>query len=235
MALQQIANHLWIHDGDTVNFLGLPYSTRMTVIKLDEERLWIHSPTALTSALQAEIECLGNVCYLIAPNKLHHLFLSEWLLAYPKAESYAAPGLIKRRPDIAFDKELNAKTEPVWQDAVEQTLVSGSPVMEEVVFFHKDSKTLILTDLIENFDPQVFTPWQRLVAKLTGILAPNGKTPVDWRLSFMFGKKRARTALKIMLSWQPENIIIAHGQCIFGNGTEFLRRSFEWLERGNSE
>ena len=229
MDLQQVANRLWVYNGDIINFLGLPYSTRMTVVKLDEERLWIHSPTALTSDLQAEIDSLGKVCYLVAPNKLHHLFLPQWQAAYPESESYAAPGLIDKRPDIVFHKELNGGAEPVWQEDIEQTLFAGSPVMEEVVFFHKDSKTLILADLIENFDPQVFSSWQRLVAKLTGILAPNGKTPVDWRLSFIFGKRRARAALKTMLAWRPENIIIAHGQCIFGNGTEFLRRSFAWL------
>ncbi|MGY6277272.1 DUF4336 domain-containing protein [Methylomonas sp. MgM2] len=230
MALQQIADRLWIHDGGAVRFLGLPYTTRMTVIKLQDESLWVHSPTALTSDLQAEIDNLGKVRYLIAPNKLHHLFLSQWQQTYPAAETYAAPGLLKKRPDIAFNKELTAKSEPVWLTSIEQVLFSGSLFMEEVVFFHKESKTLILADLIENFDPQVFSPWQHFVAKLTGILAPNGKTPVDWRLSFMFGKKRAREALAIMLAWEPENIVIAHGMCIFGNGTEFLDRSFSWLK-----
>lgn len=230
MALQQVGKQIWIHDGETVSFFGLPYSTRMTLVKLDEERLWVHSPTALTPALLDEVGRLGRVCFLIAPNKLHHLFLPQWQQAYPAAKSYAAPGLIAKRPDIAFDKELSALVEPAWQTEIEQTVFSGSPAMEEVVFFHKDSKTLILTDLIENFDPRVFSTGQCFAAKLTGILAPNGKTPVDWRLSFMFGKKRARAALHTMLAWQPDNIIIAHGKCIFGNGTDFLRRSFAWLE-----
>lgn len=229
MALRQIAETLWIYDGETVNFYGLPYSTRMTLIQLDKDLLWIHSPIRLDSAVQQEIEDLGEVRYLIAPNKLHHLFLPEWQTAYSQAECYAAPGLIAKRKDIAFDKELTGAAEPGWQGQIEQTLFSGSPWMEEVVFFHQDSKTLILTDLIENFDPKVFTPWQRFVAKLTGILAPDGKTPVDWRLSFMFGKHHGRQALATMLAWQPDNIIIAHGECIFGGGAEFLRRSFAWL------
>lgn len=230
MALQQIAQNIWLHEGETVRFLGLPYSTRVTVIELDGQRLWIHSPTALNPSLRKEIDGLGKVCYLIAPNKLHHLFLSSWQEAYPEAETYAAPGLTAKRPDLHFDKELNSSAEPQWKDEIEQTLFSGSLSMEEVVFFHIDSKTLILTDLIENFEPSAFNGWQRLVAGLTGIVAPNGKTPVDWRMSFLFGKKQARAALATMLEWQPDNIVIAHGECVFGHGTEFLRRSFSWLE-----
>jgi hypothetical protein len=101
--------------------------------------------------------------------------------------------------------------------------------MEEAVFFHKDTRTLILTDLIENFDPGVFNWWQRPLARFTGILRPDGRTPIDWRSSFFFGKGKARRCYEILEGWQPENIIISHGDCIYGHGTKFLRRSFSWL------
>lgn len=119
--------------------------------------------------------------------------------------------------------------EDVWGEEIDQTIFKGSPVMQEVVFFHHSSKTLILTDLIENFKPVSFNWWQRSLAKYTGILSPNGKTPLDWRLSFVFGKKEAKKALSIMIGWEPENIVISHGECIFGNGLEFLQRSFSWI------
>ncbi len=74
--------------------------------------------------------------------------------------------------------------------------------MEECVFYHRLSKTLIVTDLVENFSGQDFNYWQRFVAKGgAGILAPNGKMPLDWRLSFMFSKQEARKHLNKLLSW----------------------------------
>ncbi len=46
----------------------------------------------------------------------------------------------------------------------------------------------------------------------------------------MFGdKNKARQSLNTMLSWMPQNIVLSHGECIFGNGTEFLAQSFSWL------
>ncbi len=229
MSLHPLSDKLWIHDGPSVPFLGLPYSTRMTVIRLSSGELWIHSPAQLTQALKDAIDRRGDVRYLVAPNKLHHLFMADWIKAYPQAQSFAAPGLQEKRADILFNKTLTDEAEAAWRHDIQQTLFRGSKLMEEVVFYHAASKTLILTDLIENFNPEVFSTWQRWLAKLTGILAPNGKTPLDWRLSFIFGKPQARKALQQMYDWQVENIVLAHGECVLGGGDEFLRKSFAWI------
>lgn len=230
MQLQQVAEALWIYEGSTVSFYGFPFPTRMSLIRLPGDRLWIHSPEKLNDDLKEELSALGQVTYLISPNKLHHLFLDMWLEAYPGARSYAAPGLIKKRPDLRFDVELCEQAEDAWANEIEQILFRGSPVLVEAVFFHKASRTLILTDLIENFDPGTLNRGQRAVARWAGILAPEGKTPIDWRFTFRLGDRTlARAGLEKMLSWQPENIILSHGRCIFGNGTAFLAKSFSWL------
>ncbi len=230
MQLQPVADDLWIYQGTTVPFYGFPFPTRMSVVRLAGDLLWIHSPEKLNDELRQELSALGRVAYLISPNKLHHLFLAEWLEAYPTAASYAAPGLIEKRPDLRFDGELRAAAESAWAERIEQTLFRGSRVMEEAVFLHKASRTLILTDLIENFEPASLKGWQRLLARVAGILAPNGRTPIDWRLTFRFGERdQARAALQTMLDWRPENIILSHGRCIFGDGTAFLAESFSWL------
>ncbi len=232
MPLNQIGDEIWIHEGNTVNFYGIPFPTRMTVVRLKDGSLWIHSPNKLNDALKREISDLGIVKYLIAPNKLHHLFLHEWIKAFPNALKYASPGLSRKRKDIQFDWELTDKAEKEWRAELEQVIFRGSPAMEEVVFYHKSSKTLILTDLIENFNPSTLNWWQRAIANFAGIVHPNGKMPIDWRASFMFGdKNKARQSLNAMLSWMPQNIVLAHGECIFGNGTEFLAQSFSWLNK----
>ncbi|WP_263477948.1 DUF4336 domain-containing protein [Francisella sp. XLW-1] len=127
-----------------------------------------------------EVSKLGNIKYLISPNKIHHLFLQDWLELYPNAEVYASPDLREKRKDINFKADLKDSPEPEWQDEIDQLIFKGSRVMQEVVFFHKPSKTLILTDLIENFDENYFTGFKGMIAKLSGIVAPNGKTPIDW-------------------------------------------------------
>ena len=213
MRITPLGKNIWIYEGSTVNFYGFDFPTRMTVIKLNDNSLWIHSPEKLNNELKNELEKLGEIKHIISPNKLHHLFLPEWIEAYPKAIQYAAPGLAKKRKDIKFDIELSDNSKNDWEIEIDQIVFQGSPAMEEVVFYHKSSKTLILTDLIENFDPNTLNWWQRGIAKLTGILAPNGKTPIDWRISFAFGSKhKARLALNIIMNWDTENIVLSHGK-----------------------
>ena len=230
--LKQFGEDIWTYDGSEVKFYGFPFTTRMTVIKLQHDDLWIHSPERMNNDLRKELSLLGKVKYLISPNKLHHLFLKEWIDAYPNAVTYSSPGLQEKRKDIEFSFELTDISPDEWKNDINQTIFRGSPAMEEVVFFHKKSKTLLLTDLIENVDPIHLNWWQKRLARYAGIVSPNGKTPIDWRISFIFGdKQKARNSLSIIKGWNVENIILSHGECIYGNGREFFSKSFAWLQQ----
>jgi len=232
MQLHQVANEIWIYDGGQVNFYGFLFPTRTTVVRLKNKDLWVHSPGKINETLRKNLFKLGTVKYLVSPNKLHHLFLSQWIEAYPEAIKYSAPGLKKKRADIEFNVELTAVSEKEWKTEIDQTIFLGSPAMAEVVFYHRLSKTLVLADLIQNFHSNTLNWWQIILARFAGILHPDGKMPIDWRLSFWFGnKKQAIRSLKTILLWSPENIILSHGECIFGGGTGFLRTSFAWLHK----
>ena len=107
--------------------------------------------------------------------------------------------------------------------------------MQEAVFFHKASKTLILTDMIENIETSQMKPHQRLLYKLGDNAYPKGKTPRDLHLTFIGNKKVARTSFEILKNWKPEKIILAHGQCFLENGQKELNRAFKWVgEAGDS-
>ena len=101
--------------------------------------------------------------------------------------------------------------------------------MQEAVFFHKASKTLILTDMIENIETHQMKPHQRLLYKLGDNAYPNGKTPRDLRLTFLGHKNEAKASFEILKNWKPEKIILAHGQCFLENGQEELDRAFKWV------
>ncbi len=101
--------------------------------------------------------------------------------------------------------------------------------MEEAVFFHRKTQTLILADLIENFEPEKVGGAFGWLVRLAGATHPDGKTPVDLRLTFLGRKDEARSSLERMLAWGPEKVIMAHGRCYERDGTEELRRAFRWL------
>ncbi|MDV5168649.1 DUF4336 domain-containing protein [Photobacterium rosenbergii] len=227
--MRKISDDIWILDGEAVPFLSLPFTTRMTVVRLPEDQLWVHSPIKLTSEIKSQLADLGEVKYLIAPNHLHHLFIADWQSCYPDAMTIGTREVIKKRADIIFSSSLNDDQKWPWADEIDQVMFTGSPLMEECVFFHIKSGTLIVTDLIENFPSSNFNHWQRLIAKGVGILAPNGKMPLDWRLSFTFGKSQAREHLNQIITWHPKVIVMSHGEIVESGAKQFIETSFRWL------
>ncbi len=232
--LKPVASDLWIVDGPEVSMryfgLRLPFTTRMTVVRLPDGRLWVHSPTEPTETLRREIAALGPVGFLVAPNRLHTSWLAAWRRDWPDASTAgvaAEPAWDGSRLDVAVD--LGAPPPFPWGEAIAQLLVPGG-MFSEAVFFHLASRTLILTDLIENFElDRVTCRWLRLLLRITGPLDPRGTAPPDMRLSFRRHRPALRAALAQMRRWQPERIIIAHGRWYPANGMGELERAFRWV------
>ena len=72
-SLKKIADNLWIVDGEEVlmNFklFKVPFSTRMTVIRLQNGGLWVHSPIKPSDNLLFEIKQLGEVKHHSPPTR----------------------------------------------------------------------------------------------------------------------------------------------------------------------
>lgn len=227
--LEPVGESLWLAEGPTVSFFGIPYPTRMAVARLAEGSLWVWSPVALDAALRREVEALGAVRFLVAPNKLHHLFLGEWKEAFPEARLYAAPGLAARRRDLRFDAELGEEAPEEWGGEIELVPVPGSVAMTEVLFRHRASRSVLVADLVQKLDPP--PGWRGWLLRLDGLTGPAGSTPREWRASFL-RREPARRALRRALGWHPERLVIAHGRCVLEEGERALRESLAWLRPG---
>ena len=236
--LKPAAPALWIIDGPIVRMaagLGMsaPFPTRMTVARLPDGGLWCHSPVAPDEGLFAALDALGPVVHLVSPNKLHYAHIAAWKRRYPAAVAWASPGVRERAAsqhiDVRFDADLGDMPPAAWAGAIDQLRFKGSRAIEEVVFLHRASNTLILADLIENFEAARLGVPMRWIARLGGVLAPEGKTPLDMRLTFLAHKREARACLERMLAWQPQRILLAHGRCFMEHGEAELRRAFAWL------
>jgi Domain of unknown function (DUF4336) len=218
---------LWLADGPTVTAAaGFHYPTRMAVIRLASGGLILWSPVAPTDALRAEVERLGEVRHLVAPNKLHNLFLAPWKTAFPKALMHAAPGLRDRRPDLAFDADLSGTPHPDWADEVDQILLQNR-IADELVFFHRPSGTVLFTDLLQGLPKGWFTGWRALVARLDGMTGPEPAVPRKFRLSFT-DRAALRQGLRTILSWPARQVVMAHGTPVTTDAPAFLARAFAW-------
>ncbi len=236
--LKPIAENIWIVDGPEIRmtypwlkFLWMPFPTRMTVVRLSDGALWLHSPTPVCDELAGAIELLGTIRFLIAPNRLHYWWIGDWRARYPQAIAYAAPGV---RESAAgrfdhFDEEL-ADTPPAeWRGEIEHILVRGD-FMTEAEFLHIASRTLILTDLVENFEPRRFASrFLRWLVRMAGCADPDGTMPVDLRATFHRHRAAMRQAVERMLAWAPDRVVLAHGRWYPDNAVLELKRAFRWV------
>jgi hypothetical protein len=232
--LKRVADDLWIVDGPIIRFgmawLEMPFPTRMTVVRL-AGGLFIHSPTPLTPGLRAEIEAAGRPRWIVGPNRLHYSWIAQWQEGFPGAQVYLAPRIREQAGDrIALDgAPLDRDRGYPWDGDLATLPVAGS-YMTEVEFFHHASRTLILTDLIENFEPQrVGSFAMRWLIRLGGVRYPDGGMPRDMRLTFAKRRPQLKAAIETMIGWNPERVILAHGRWHERDGANALRRAFRWL------
>ena len=230
--LDEVANNIWLVEGDLVSFYGFAYPTRSVVVRLPQDKLWIWSPIGLTEPLKESIDRLGTVRHLVSPNKIHHLFLTEWQTAYPEANLWGPQSTVTKRQDLDFRAPLADTPPPDWNGAFDQVWFNGSPFMDEIVFFHRASRTVILADLSENFSEDFLQAhwrnWQGRIARIWGIVEGRGYAPLEWRLSF-FDRQSTRAARDRVLGWNAERVIMAHGEGQRSDGHRFLEKSFSWM------
>lgn len=233
--LKSVVENLWIVDGPVIRFgmpwPKMPFPTRMTVVRVPGGDLFIHSPTPLVTELRAEIEQAGRPRWIIGPNRIHYWWIPDWKAAFPDATVYLAPRIKEQAAGrIKFDGAALDRSSGYPWDADLATLPVTGSYMTEVEFFHHASRTLILTDLIENFEPRKLGSFAlRWLTWLGGAQDPDGQMPRDMRLTFARQKPQLRMAVEKMIAWNPERIVLAHGRWYEKDGARELRRAFRWV------
>lgn len=226
--LEAFAPNLYVAEGPTVPFFGFPYPTRMALARLADGNLWVWSPIALSGELASAVAALGTVRYIVSPNKIHHLFLSEWAKRWPEARLYAPPGLARKRSDLHFAAELGDQPDPAWAAEIDQVIFRGSVAMQEVAFFHRPSRTAIIGDLIQRHRESSLSGWKGMVMRLDGLVGQHGSTPREWRASFL-RRAATRPARDQVLGWKAERLLIAHGECAQTGATPIIARALRWI------
>jgi hypothetical protein len=220
----QLDSDLWVTE-TPLRFLGVEVGARMTVVRLPSSKLLLHSPVAASEELVREVQALGSVAYLVAPNLLHHLFVGEWKQACPDASIHVAPGLDAKRADLAADSVLSNEPEAGWEGTLDQIVMDGFPFANEVVFFHRPSATLFLTDLAFNLGAAE-PPLTRAFIRLAGTYGRVSPTLLERIL--VRDRKAFRASLERIFEWPFERVIVSHGEVSESGGREELASGYAW-------
>ncbi|MEM9219850.1 MAG: DUF4336 domain-containing protein [Cyanobacteria bacterium P01_F01_bin.150] len=156
--LREIDRDIWVAE-QPLRYFGLNVGTRMTVIRLENHELLVISPVQASDEILSQLGELGIVKHMIAPNLYHHLFAANFKTFYPNATFWAVQGLDIKKPDLLIDQIINDSENELWNgikyvflDGFRTLGLNGFDSLNECVFFHTASRTLILTDAAFHFD-----------------------------------------------------------------------------------
>ncbi len=227
--LRAIDRDLWVTE-QPLRYFGLSIGTRMSVIRLSN-KLVVISPIQVSDELVGELNELGTVTHIIAPNLYHYQFVAEFKAAYPAATFWATAGLRAKRPELIIDQVIANDSNGAW-DGLERLFLdgfktlspSGPDPLDEWVFFHGASRTLILTDTAFCFDESF--PWvTQLVTKLGGGYKSLSPSLLE-RLATT-EKDRVKASAEQVLRWDFDRVIMAHGSIVEQNGRQQFKRGYE--------
>lgn len=208
--LKRVTHDLWTVEHDLFS-MGLHFPGRMTVVRLSDGGLWLHSPVPIDDETAAELAELGPVRHIVAPNLFHHLHLGPVIERYPEAEVWGVPGLAKKRADLTFTGTLEDAAPAGWGPDLEMVPFTAMPKVNEMAFLHGPSRTLLVTDLFMNVHA-----CRGLMSKLVYWLEGGYRRLGVPRLFKLLVKDKAAAAASAarLVAFQPERVIMAHGEIV---------------------
>lgn len=211
-SLERVADHLW-EVNEPLKVPGLRLEHRMTVIKLSSGELVVHSPVRFSKALRDSLLELGSPAWFIAPSRFHDMYWGEWFQAFPKARFAAVPGMAKDHPDLPFTDTITGESD-FWGNELVALPISGMPRLNEHLFLHGPSRSLILADLVFNVDADAQNLAGKLILRLNSIYRRPGTSRIF--RAFVKDKTALRESLERLFALEFDRTIVGHGKNIGG-------------------
>jgi hypothetical protein len=208
-----------------VSIVGMRLASTMTVLRLADGGLLVHSPVALSAERRAAVEALGPVRHLYAPNLFHHRWLADWAAAFPAARVHAPRGLAKKQPELRIDR-VHGQPEPAFDGVIDEVSIDGFRLREGVLV-HRPSRTLLVADLLHNVGRPT-QRWAVFYTKLMGFYDRPALSAVIRKTGFD-DEPQARRRLDAVLALPFERIVVGHGAPIASGGREALAAAYQWL------
>lgn len=215
----QLAENLW-----TLSFplqvLGTQHGRTVTVIRLSSGKLVVHSMAPFLPGHLAQIRECGEPGWLVEAMLLHDTYAAEGPQSFPGLPFLGPPGFSEI---VKFPVADLLPTPPEWGDELEVIALEGIPRLKEHLFFHRPSRTLIVADLIFNFDPAE-RGWDRWFHRhLAGFRRYPGMSRIfRWCIA---DREALRASLERVYAWDFDRIIPGHGRVIESGGKAALRQA----------
>lgn len=205
-----VPGSIWVTERP-IWFGGVRLRSRTTVVRLSGGALWVHSPCTPTDEVCAALDALGEVRWIVVPNRFHHLQAPATAARYPNALVVGPKSAESRNPRVSLAMGTD---DPAYIRSTPELVsiqLRGVPFLDETVFFHPGSGSLIAADLLMSACAQDHWTW-RIAARIFGRYERIG-TPPDVRMHAR-ASAAAAESLAQMGALPIERILVAHADPI---------------------
>ncbi len=223
--ITKIAEDIWAVEGQVSLMPGVKLPARATIVRLSDGGLMVHSPLSFCDETAAAIGELGEVSTLLGPNLFHHLYLGKAQEQFPDAKTVCGASMASKRASLRIDETFGERLPGALSDDFEHVMIGGAPKFDELVLFHRASRTLIVADYFFNIHDTkgLLSP---LILKMTGTHKKATQSTL-WRRVTKDREAMANSA-RAVLALDYQRVIMCHGDVV-EDGREFTTASLDWL------
>jgi hypothetical protein len=205
-----VPNAIWVTERP-VWFGGVRLRSRTTVVRLADGALWVHSPCPPTDEVCAALDGLGEVRWIVVPNRFHHLQTPATAARYPNALVVGPKSAQSRNAHVSLTM---CPDDPAYVRATPELTpiaLRGVPFLDETVFFHSASGSLIAADLLLSACARDHWTW-RVAGRIWGRYG-KVRTPPDVRMHTRASSAAAESIAQIR-ALPFQQILVAHADPI---------------------
>jgi hypothetical protein len=214
--IRAVAPKLWCLDGE---WRKTTFRRRMTILADSNGDLLIHNPFSLKESDYKKVAALGNVRWIVAPNRFHCSEVVEFALRFPAAEIHSSPLAVKSLKGC----ELKILPNSWKHEDIRAVEISGTRGLGEIVFYHPWSKTLIVTDLVFN-ELKGKNTIEQAFFRANGIVGFSVSR--IFRFIFTKNEKELLNSIAGLLKFDFDRLIPNHGSILETGAKEKLRQGF---------
>ena len=189
--------------------LGCRGSLRMTILKT-QSGLLLYSPVALDPELVASIRALGTVTDIVAPNKMHHMYLRPCVETFPEANCWVSEGLLEKIGSVDGAQIITPNVVFGNDNDIKKFTLTGHRIQETMIF-HEPSRTLLTADLLYNYQSEQYTAEKIFFWMIGNYGRPN--VAFYHRFSIT-DKSSIQSMIDTVTSWPINRIIMSHGRIV---------------------
>lgn len=220
--MKKIAENIFTYEYATKIMPGVHFPVNSSFIALKNNQLMIVSPGPFEKGMIQEFIKKYSVVYCVAPNALHHKHLKSFNDLFPEIDIYGPSALIKKQPWLS---EKILSLDLLGKKLNSQVLffpILGNAFLDETVFYCRQSKSLIVTDLFFNMkDPMPLgRKW------ILGFVGARNKIAQSRLVKSATKDKEAYTqSVKPLSELDCQRIMVGHGHLI--EETEDIKKALK--------